>query len=36
MYVRDDEYRPLFVQGYLQDVTHRHAEDAPVRLRSVG
>ena len=38
MSVRDDEYRPLFVQGYLQDVTHRHAAPAEtaVRLRSVG
>ncbi len=40
VFVRDDEYRPLLLQGYLIDVTHHHAgEDAderPLRLRSVG
>ena len=26
--VRDEEYRPLFLQGFLIDVTDRHADDA--------
>jgi PAS domain S-box-containing protein len=29
--VRDDEYRPLFLQGYLMDVTDRRATDNALR-----
>jgi len=29
--VRDDEYRPLFLQGYLMDVTDRRATDKALR-----
>ena len=35
VYVRNDEYRPLLLQGYLVDLTHRHSDD-DVKLRSVG
>jgi PAS domain S-box-containing protein len=30
--VRDEEYRPLFLQGFLLDVTDRHALDRPLAL----
>ena len=30
--VRDEEYRPLFLQGWLLDITERHALDNPLRL----
>ncbi len=40
VFVRDQEYRPLLLQGYLVDVTDRHREPEtglqPVQLRSVG
>jgi PAS domain S-box-containing protein len=36
VFVRNDEYRPLLLQGYLVDLTHRHADDGEVKLRSVG
>ncbi len=40
VFVRDQEYRPLLLQGYLVDVTDRHQETEPARqpvqLRSVG
>ncbi len=30
--VRDSEYHPIFLQGFLIDVTDRHEHDEPVRL----
>jgi PAS domain S-box-containing protein len=33
--VRDDEYHPLFLQGFLIDVTDRHVDEEPVELASV-
>jgi PAS domain S-box-containing protein len=31
--VRDDEYRPIMLQGFLVDVTERHARDPRPALR---
>lgn len=40
VYVRNDEYQPILLQGYLVDLTHRHAtagaDEPSVTLRSVG
>ena len=30
--VRDEEYHPIFLQGFLVDVTDRHAADEPIDL----
>ena len=32
--VRDEEYHPLFLQGFLIDVTDRHVDEEPVDLNS--
>ena len=38
VFVRDDEYRPIMLQGHLVDITDEQADDAvePLRLRSAG
>ncbi len=32
--VRDEEYHPLFLQGFLIDVTDRHVDEEPIDLNS--